>query len=343
MKPKAPTRARAARRALMCGAIAALACTSSVEHASLRPKSPDAVWEREYARARRFESGRMFEDAERHYERALTAGRVFDLGDQRVLQTRLALADLYSAQGRIDEAEQQYREVIRRQRAAYGDTNEATADSLNRLGVLLADDGRASEALPLFEESLRLRARIYGPEHPSTVATMQNLASAYHVVGRHAESEKLYLRTLEVYEGQGEEYLGVASVTQNNLARLYRSMGRGSEAESLHLHAIALSIEINGPKNPNVAIFSRDLANLLAEQERYRAAEARYKAAMPLFIASYGRTHEQVRQTLADYAAMLRAEGRDEEAASVEAAVAEITATLERASAAETEARSKSR
>jgi len=104
-----------------------------------------------------------------------------------------------------------------------------------------------------------------------------------------------------------------------------------------------LSIEINGPKNPNVAIFSRDLANLLAEQERYRAAEARYKAAMPLFIASYGRTHEQVRQTLADYAAMLRAEGRDEEAASVEAAVAEITATLERASAAETEARSKSR
>jgi tetratricopeptide (TPR) repeat protein len=310
--------------ALACCAFAALACTSAIEHSSLRPKDPEAIWEREYTRAQRFESGRMFDEAERHYRRALDAGRSFDIGDQRVLQTRLALADLYIVLGRVGDAEEQYGEVIRQQRAAYGDTNEATADSLNRLGVLFADDGRASDALPLFEESLRVRARLYGPDHPSTVATMQNLASAYHEVGRYEEAEKLYVRALEAYEKKGDAYLGVASVAQNNLACLYRSMGRGSQAESLHLHAIALSIEINGPKNPNVAIFSRDLANLFAEQERYRAAEARYKIAMQVFVANYGNTHEELRRTLLDYAAMLRAEGREREAGQMEASAAEI-------------------
>ncbi len=343
MKPKFATRMQIATWALIGCAIAGFACTTSVEHASLQPKSQDAVWEREYGRARRFESGRMFEEAERHYERALDAGRAFAIGDQRVLQTRLALADLYIVQGRIDDAERQFVEVIRRQRAAYGENNEAIADSLNRLGVLLADDGRASEALSLFEESLRLRARIYGPEAPPTVATMQNLASAYREVGRYAEAEKLYMLALTAYEGMGEEFLGVASVTQNNLAVLYRSMGRGNEAESMHLHAIALSIEVNGPRNPNVAIFSRDFANLLAEQERYRVAEARYKVAIQIFIANYGRTSEAVRQTMVAYAAMLRAEGRQQEAASMAAAAVQIEEELRRASVDDSEVKSKKR
>jgi tetratricopeptide (TPR) repeat protein len=318
-------------RALACCTLVAFACTSAVEHRSLRPTDPEQVWDREFARARRFESGRMFDEAERHYLRALDAGRSFALGDQRVLQTHLALADLYTVLGRVGDAEAQYVEVIGQQRVAYGDTNEATADSLNRLGVLFADDGRASEALPLFEESLRVRAVLYGPDHPSTVATLQNLAAAYHEVGRYEEAEKLYLRALEAYETQGEQYLGVASVAQNNLACLYRSMGRGSRAESLHLHAIALSIEINGPRNPNVAIFSRDLANLLAEQQRYRAAEARYKTAMQIFVASYGHTHAELRRTLLDYAAMLRAEGRDREAGKLEVSAVEIDEALRRA------------
>jgi tetratricopeptide (TPR) repeat protein len=320
--------------ALALSAFAIAACTTSVEHGSLTPRSPDEVWEREFARAQRFEGGRMFADAERHYLRALDAGRVFDSGDPRVLRTRLSLADLYTVQGRIADAEAQYVEVIRRQRITYGDSSEATADSLNRLGVLLADDDRAPEALPMFEESLRIRARRYGPDHPSTIATAQNLAAAYHVVGRYGEAEALYVRSLEAYEGMGEKVLGLASVTQNNLARLYRSMGRGSEAESLHLHAISLSIEVNGPKNPNVAIFSHDLANLLAEQERYPAAEAHYKTAIRLFISNYGRVNEPLRSTLIDYAAMLRADGQDHEAASYEASAAEIASRLDRAAAA---------
>ena len=132
-------------------------------------------------------------------------------------------------------------------------------------------------------------------------------------------------------------------MTQNNLARLYRDTGRANEAESMFLHAIALSVEINGPRNPNVAIFLRDFAELLAEQERYRAAEARYKTAIQIFSENYGRNSEAVRRTLLDYAAMLRAEGRPREAASVTAAAVRIEEKLRREADRDSESKSKRR
>ena len=72
-------------------------------------------------------------------------------------------------------------------------------------------------------------------------------------------------------------------------------------------------------------------------------AEARYKAAIQVFIANYGRTSEPVRQTMVDYAAMLRAEGRQREAASVAAAAVQIEEKLRRAAVDDSEVNSKKR
>jgi tetratricopeptide (TPR) repeat protein len=63
-----------------------------------------------------------------------------------------------------------------------------------------------------------------------------------------------------------------------------------------------------------VAVFSRDLANLYAEQERYDQSERYFAEALQLFAASYGPSHYEMKKTLTDFAAMLAAAGRPDEA-----------------------------
>jgi tetratricopeptide (TPR) repeat protein len=63
-----------------------------------------------------------------------------------------------------------------------------------------------------------------------------------------------------------------------------------------------------------VAIFSRDLANLYAEQERYDESEVFFGEAVRIFVANYGRSHYEIRKTLTDFASMLAASGRQSEA-----------------------------
>ena len=65
--------------------------------------------------------------------------------------------------------------------------------------------------------------------------------------------------------------------------------------------------------------------------------------AIEVFIANYGRTSEPVRETMIDYAAMLRVEGRLPEAASMTSAARQIEEKLERARADRANARSKKR
>jgi len=103
-------------------------------------------------------------------------------------------------------------------------------------------------------------------------------------------------------------------------------MDRGPEAESLHLSAIELSIEINGPRNPNAAKFVRDLANLYAEQERFEESEEAFLDSIRIFIANYGQSHYEVRRTYLDFAAMLAAAGRDVDAKYYDSLAASIPA-----------------
>ena len=120
--------------------------------------------------------------------------------------------------------------------------------------------------------------------HPATVATVQNLAGVYRDTGRYEASERLYLRALEAYEALGEPYYGAAAVVQNNLALLYRKIGAHDVAEGLHKNAIRLSAGVNGRDNPNVAVFSRDLAGLLAEQERSEESEVFFRDAYRIYV-----------------------------------------------------------
>ena len=84
--------------------VALAACAPHIEDRSLRRKHPEAQWEAEFKRATRFDGGGMFELAERRYRKALRIAETFPEGDDRMIRTRYALADLFTVAERIEEA-----------------------------------------------------------------------------------------------------------------------------------------------------------------------------------------------------------------------------------------------
>ena len=87
------------------------------------------------------------------------------------------LSLLFLYQGKYDEAEPLYREVLKVRRRTLGDEHPATMASISNLGVLFHNQGKYEEAEKHFVEALEGRRRVLGETHPTTLATKNALES----------------------------------------------------------------------------------------------------------------------------------------------------------------------
>ncbi|WP_218080811.1 tetratricopeptide repeat-containing protein [Anthocerotibacter panamensis] len=182
------------------------------------------------------------------------------------------LANLYSSQGRYDEAEPLYVQALALYRKLLGEEHPDVASSLNNLAGLYYSQGRYDEAEPLLQQALRL-VRKLGEEHPKVAISLNNLAGLYYSQGRYDEAEPLYVQALGLRRKLlGEEHPDVAT-SLNNLAELYKSQGRYEQAEPLYQQALGLYRKLLGEEHPDVASSLNNLANLYSSQGRYEQAE----------------------------------------------------------------------
>ena len=91
-------------------------------------------------------------------------------------------SDLYASvlknQGKLQEAERVYREVIERKTAALGAGHLETLNTKYNLGALLLDSGDRVLARPLLEEAAVGRAEALGEDHEHTQAARTALVAA---------------------------------------------------------------------------------------------------------------------------------------------------------------------
>lgn len=135
--------------------------------------------------------------AEKSYVEALAA---FEQGlklNPKSTGLRNDMGNLYVLQGNVDQAEKEFREVLR--------LNGADSDGNYNLGLVLLGKKRPREAILYFERV-----------HPATIASRINLAKAYFEAGRTAEG----LRTAKELSAQNKDNvqvhftLGVLLVTE---------------------------------------------------------------------------------------------------------------------------------
>jgi tetratricopeptide (TPR) repeat protein len=153
-------------------------------------------------------------------------------------------------QGKLAEAEAEYREAIRLQ------PNHAPAHY--NLGVVLGRQGKLAEAERLFREALRLQ--------PDLAGAHRNLGVALERQGKLAEAEAAYREALRLQPTLAEVHYDLGSV----LIRL----GKLPEAEAAYGEAIRLQ--------PDNAGAHCELGLVLERQGRDAEAEAAFREAIRL-------------------------------------------------------------
>ena len=188
-------------------------------------------------------------------------------------------------------------------------------------------DGRTEEA-----ESFFLLAAQVAEELDDTDArralTLGNLADLYRAQARDEEAESAYLESLALLEAiDGPDSPRVARFVAD-IAVFYTALGRVEEAEPLYWRALEALEWTHGFYHDDVLELRTVLAGFLLQQERYLEAEPLYVEVLAILLDTPepDRDLDRVLTVLDEYAALLRATGRVDEAAEAAARASDIRA-----------------
>ncbi|HEY7200918.1 MAG TPA: FxSxx-COOH system tetratricopeptide repeat protein, partial [Candidatus Dormibacteraeota bacterium] len=142
---------------------------------------------------------------------------------------------------------------LRIRERALGPDDPDTAESVNDLGIVLAEQEDMAGARLQYERGLDIRLRALGPDHLHTAESHFNVGIALQALGELAAARAHIERTLAIRRGTlGADHPQTA-MTINDLGSVLRS--QGDLAGSRRLLEIALEIQerVLGPEHPRVA------------------------------------------------------------------------------------------
>lgn len=219
---------------------------------------------------RQYEISRAMELAEAARD---MLGRVPGEHDGMVNNLKNTIANLYSDQGRHEEAEPLYRELLEARYAEYGENHLQTGFAHDNLAMTLDMLEAWDDAESHYRKALDILRTVYGDDHPEVAQTMGNLGAFLLYQGSLDEAEALFLRAIEIHrEKIGEDYFMVAD-SLTNLAEL--ELERGNAVRALGLSGQGLDIYARqfSPTHGKVVSALVLRAEILAAQERFSEAE----------------------------------------------------------------------
>lgn len=175
--------------------------------------------------------------------------RKVSMHSSRIDQTFTSALQDHQA-GRLAEAEQAYRQILRQQ--------PEHSDSLHLLGVIAFQTGNLEPALALIQRAVALR--------PDGAIYRSNLGQVLERLGRIEDAARAYEAAIELDPNYAEAF--------NNLGHVLERQDRLAEAETNYLKAIAL--------NPEYAEPHTNLGNVLKDRGELDEAIAAYRRAIAL-------------------------------------------------------------
>ncbi|KAF2753659.1 kinesin light chain 3 [Pseudovirgaria hyperparasitica] len=226
--------------------------------------------------------------------------------------------------GRYNEAEDSFNEVLDEQQRTLGDEHPVTLTVKADLASTYRSQRRWVEAEQLEIQVVETSKRVLGDEHPDTLSIMTNLASTYRSQGRWVEAEQLEVQVVETSKRVlGDEHPDTLSI-MTNLASTYRSQGRWAEAEQLEVQVVETSKRVLGDEHPDTLAFTTNLASTYWDQGRWNEAEQLEVQVMRIRERTLGKKHPDTLTIKANLASTYRSQGRWTEAGRLEVQVIEI-------------------
>ncbi len=183
---------------------------------------------------------------------------------------RRTIGGTYRGLGQLNEAEHHLRLALELCQQTDGPEGLDTLTTMDKLaGVLRSRKSNhdLAEAESLRRLVLEARTRQLGADHPDTISTINNLANVLADQGQHRQAIDMYQRVLATDASE-------AVRTRHNLASALWQVGELDAAESQFRTVLD---ELESAANPDALNASNLLAGVLADQQKYTEAEARYR------------------------------------------------------------------
>ncbi|TNF70627.1 MAG: serine/threonine protein kinase [Acidobacteria bacterium] len=226
---------------------------------------------------------------------------------------RHAIGSAYFELARYEEAQPLLREALRLRQMELGDENIDTADSLLKVGQLLAVQGDVDGAEEMYHRSLDIRQKLLGENHVAVAVVLMRMGALYRDFNRNEEAEATLLRALEIQRREGEETLQVAEV-KNHLAVLAANQEEYATAAGLLQDALSIRRRELGEDHVLVAEGLANLAVIAESSGDWLTAERMYREAVEVLRRLYGGDNEMVAATMVNLAMLLSEHGDAAEA-----------------------------
>jgi serine/threonine protein kinase/Tfp pilus assembly protein PilF len=267
-----------------------------------------------------YENEGRFAEAEPLYVRALDIQEQ-EIGPDHpdVAMSCSNLAIVVARQGRVDEALPYFERAVAIAEESMDPDAPALSTYRMNLAITYKNLERYDESARIYRSVLETQERVLGPDHPRVGLTLNNFGNLYLDQGRYDEAEPLLLRSLQVSEAAlGPDHPDVG-LRLMNLGLLYYALNRFDESEVHNRRALEIFEAALGTDHVLVGGVLHQLGNVYRDQERYSEAEPLYRRSLAIYRASLDPTHPRTQELIPDFTAFLRATGREDEAAALEA------------------------
>ena len=271
----------------------------------------------------------------------------------------LSLAGLFERQHRFADAEQYYRSAYTLAKSAFGEQSDSAANALYGLGTMRLQQGRTREADVSLHEVLSILESSKTATSFDIALTLNNLAEVQRMSGNFSKAAALMRRVVHLLETDPATDPVDLGTAMSNLANMLRDTGNRPEAlaaveraesileccrntehfaanlvlrgvlrldegdtagaETILLRALNSLESLSEQSSPAQANVLTHLGALYARNGRHREAEPCFQRALEINRRLLAPDHPKLLESMAAYAALLRATKRKGEAKKLEA------------------------
>jgi len=234
----------------------------------------------------------QFADGEQWERRGLASVEAMGGSDREPLATLLQrAADVYSAQGKTDEATARDRRLLAIREKDDGPDSFLTSTAHGNLGRELLALNQFGEA----EKELRLAVTGFekqvGPNHANVGWALLSLATVMARTGRTVEAEKTLRRSVDIYEQAFGPEHGQLAIPIANLAANLIEQGRDEEGLKLLRRSLAIGVKTMGPDHPSVGLATVNIGNVLLKENKFSEAQEEFQHALAILRKSLPPDH----------------------------------------------------
>jgi tetratricopeptide (TPR) repeat protein len=228
-----------------------------------------------------------------------------EMADRREISEAARLHE--EAQGHYDrgeyaDARERFERALALRRAALGDDDLTTVQTLAALALVLAQQGEPAGAQPMLERVLSVREHVLGPDHPDTAEAINNLGYMRRMQGDNDAAQQLYERALAIRERTLGANDPATANSLSNLGVLAAAQRDFAAARRYHERALAIYERAIGPDAQETGRALNNLATVLVEQDERDAALPLLTRSLVIHERTLGAKHPSTANVLRNLA-----------------------------------------